>query len=112
MTGMSPSVSRSGIMLLLSYLAQLISRRADTPVSLSAAVLLMLLYNPFIARNTGFLFSVCTTIGVRMLAEPLSEKSFILEKEKSTRYHRHPLCPGLQRRCMRLCLCRAANGFV
>ena len=81
LTGMSPSVSRSGIMLLLSYLAQLISRRADTPVSLSAAVLLMLLYNPFIARNTGFLFSVCTTIGVRMLAEPLSEKVLSWKKK-------------------------------
>ena len=47
LTGMSPSVSRAGIMLLLSFLAQLVSRRADAAVSLAAAVLLMLLYNPF-----------------------------------------------------------------
>ena len=69
LTGLGPSVSRAGIMLLLSYLAQLISRQADPPTSLGAAVFLMLLYNPFLAMNTSFQFSVCATIGVRILAE-------------------------------------------
>lgn len=74
LTGLGPSVSRAGIMLLLSYLAQLISRRADPPTSLGAAVFLMLFHNPFLAMNTGFQFSVCATVGVRILAGPLGEK--------------------------------------
>lgn len=90
LTGMSPSVSRAGIMLLLSFLAQLVSRRADAAVSLAAAVLLMLLYNPFLARNTGFLFSVFSTIGVRILAGPLSEKilSFPKKRPRQNRFRR------------------------
>lgn len=74
LTGLGPSVSRAGIMLLLSYLAQLISRRVDPPTSLGTAVLLMLLWNPFLAMNTGFQLSVCSTVGVRILAGPLGEK--------------------------------------
>lgn len=80
LTGLSPSVTRAGIMLLLSSLAQLISRRADPPTSLAAAVFLMLLHNPFLAMNTGFQFSVCATIGVRLLAGPLAEKVLALKR--------------------------------
>ncbi|MDD3194030.1 MAG: ComEC/Rec2 family competence protein [Oscillospiraceae bacterium] len=74
LTGLSPSIARAGIMLLLSFLAQLLFRRADPPTSLAAAVLAMLLQNPFLAMNIGFQFSVCSTIGVQMLAGPFSEK--------------------------------------
>lgn len=113
LTGMSPSVSRAGIMLLLSFLAQLVSRRADAAVSLAAAVLLMLLYNPFLARNTGFLFSVFSTIGVRILAGPLSEKILSFSQEtaapKNGSARPHPI---LLRRFVRLCLRGAANGMV
>lgn len=83
LTGLGPSVSRAGIMLLLSYLAQLISRQADPPTSLGAAVFLMLLYNPFLAMNTSFQFSVCATIGVRILAEPLGEKLLSLKGKRA-----------------------------
>lgn len=112
LTGMSPSVSRAGIMLLLSFLAQLVSRRADAAVSLAAAVLLMLLYNPFLARNTGFLFSVFSTIGVRILAGPLSEKILSFPKKWPAPKPVSPPHPILLRRFMRLCLRSAANGMV
>lgn len=81
-TGLGPSVSRAGIMLLLSCLAQLISRRADPPTSLGAAVILLLFSNPFLAMNTGFQFSVCATVGVRILAEPLGEKLLSFGKRR------------------------------
>lgn len=50
----------------------------------------MLLYNPFLARNTGFLFSVFSTIGVRILAGPLSEKilSFPKKRPRQNRFRR------------------------
>lgn len=97
LTGMSPSVSRAGIMLLLSFLAQLVSRRADAAVSLAAAVLLMLLYNPFLARNTGFLFSV---FSIHRRADPglgpLSEKilSFPKKRPRQNRFRPPPPNPA------------------
>lgn len=73
-TGFGLSVVRAGIMLILSYLAELLYREADAPTSLAAAVLLMLLWNPFHAMNLGFELSVLSTAGVRMMADPLARQ--------------------------------------
>lgn len=112
LAGMSPSVSRAGIMLLLSFLAQLVSRRADAAVSLAAAVLLMPLYNPFPRQEYRLFVFGFSTIGVRILAGPLSEKilSFPKKRPRQNRFRR--LHPILLRRFVRLCLRGAANGMV
>lgn len=85
LTGMRPSIARAGMMLLLSCVAQLILRRPDPPVSLSAAVLVMILYHPFLAVHAGFQFSICSTIGVQILAGPLSQKLLSLKKAPASR---------------------------
>ena len=95
LTGMSPSILRAGIMLLLSFAAQLIWRQTDAPTSLAAAVLCMLYANPFLAMNTGFQFSVLTTIGVRILASPMAEMVVGLWKRKP--------CPPVAAKWIRGC---------
>lgn len=67
-TGFVPSVSRSGIMCLLVLGAPLISRRADSLNSLSAAVLILCIVNPWAAADVGLLLSFSATLGLILLS--------------------------------------------
>ena len=67
-----PSVTRSGIMCLLSLAAPLFSRRADPLTSLSAAVLIVSLPNPYAAADVGLLLSFSATLGLILLSRPVS----------------------------------------
>jgi competence protein ComEC len=51
-----------------------IGRRAQPMPSLAAAVLVLLLVNPFLATNPGFALSVVATAGIVLAARPLTER--------------------------------------
>ncbi len=65
------SALRSAVMSLLTLLAPLISRRADSINSLGFAVSAMIIVNPFLAGNAAFLLSVFATFGVIYLSPAL-----------------------------------------
>lgn len=63
-TGAGPSVSRAGIMAVLSLLGLLLVRHYDVYSSLAAAALLILGYNPYDLFDIGFQLSFAATIGI------------------------------------------------
>lgn len=64
----SPSVQRAAVMGGLVLLAALTGRRAQALPSLAAAVLLLVLVDPFLARSVGFVLSVWATAAILLLA--------------------------------------------
>ncbi len=67
-----PSVVRSGVMCLLYLLGIILSRRPDSLNSLSAAVLLIGLSNPYAAADIGLLLSFFATLGLILLSNLVS----------------------------------------
>lgn len=67
LTGFSPSVLRAGIMLLLAFLGRSIRRHSDSLNALGAAALLMLGWNPFLARSPSFMLSFTAVAGILIL---------------------------------------------
>ncbi len=70
LTGARPSVMRSGIMLLLMILANIISRDYDALNALSLASIIIVLISPSAVHDSGFLLSVFATAGIIVLGAP------------------------------------------
>ena len=51
LTNFSPSITRAGVMSILLLFSKLVYRNNDTYTSLSLALLIILVYNPFIINN-------------------------------------------------------------
>lgn len=64
LTGFSPSVLRSGIMLLSVFIGRMIRRNSDSLNSLGLAATVLLLYEPFLLGNVSFLLSFIATLSV------------------------------------------------
>lgn len=64
LTGMSLSVLRAGVMLILALAAAAFSRAADTATSLGVAAFCLTVANPYAAADAGLLLSLCATAGV------------------------------------------------
>jgi competence protein ComEC len=64
----SPSVQRAAVMGAIAMLALATGRRSAAIPALSAAVLLLVVLNPFLARAVGFVLSVCATAAILLLA--------------------------------------------
>ncbi|HSK95419.1 MAG TPA: ComEC/Rec2 family competence protein, partial [Euzebyales bacterium] len=64
LTRWEPSVLRAAAMASLGLLAVLLGRARDTPHSLAATVIVLLLVDPLLARQVGFALSVLATTGV------------------------------------------------
>jgi competence protein ComEC len=64
----SPSVQRAAVMSGVMLLAMLSGRRGAARASLAAAVLGLVIADPFLARSIGFVLSVCATAGIVWLA--------------------------------------------
>lgn len=71
MAGNSPGAIRAAILCSAALLAPLLRRTADSITSLSAALLLLLLWNPFSIANAGLQFSFAATIGIYLVGQPL-----------------------------------------
>ena len=68
MAGSPPSAVRAGIMQTLFLLAPLLHREDDPLTSLTAALSLLLLVNPFSVRSAGLQLSFCAVAGILILA--------------------------------------------
>lgn len=66
--GMTASVMRSGLMLLLCYGAEPLRRKAETTHTLGAAVLLITLFQPYACRDLGLWLSILGTLGTGALS--------------------------------------------
>ena len=74
MAGMSPSIVRSCIMLLLVLTAPIFRRDSDGPTSLGAALLLILLVNPHAIASVSLQLSFAATMGILLCGERLYER--------------------------------------
>lgn len=68
MSGMSISVIRSAIMILILQVSSLFKRRYDLLNSLGLAVLLLTAFTPYVVRDASFLLSVAGVFGVGVVA--------------------------------------------
>lgn len=73
LTGLTPSVCRSGIMMILLLIGNVFYRKADSVNSLGFVAFVLCTLNPYIAVDTGFLLSFSATLGIVTLV-PLCEK--------------------------------------
>ncbi|MGN0477044.1 MAG: ComEC/Rec2 family competence protein, partial [Ruminococcus sp.] len=78
MTGLSFSVMRSGIMMIIFVVGIMIGGEADSINSLGIAGLFIVLFNPYSAGDIGLLLSFSATLGIILLTTPLS--SYIINR--------------------------------
>ena len=72
--GFSPSVLRSGTMLIVGNLAYFADRESDSLNSMCIAAFLIFLINPVSAYDLGFLLSFASTLGIILIYPRFSEK--------------------------------------
>lgn len=88
-TGFTPSVVRSGIMLILTYCSKTVFRRTDGLNSLGTAAIVLTLFNPFAVGDIGMLLSFSATAGIVLWANKieifLSRKLRLTGKNKLIR---------------------------
>lgn len=73
LAGLSPSVCRAGLMMIMMLSANLFYRKSDSLNSLGFAAFVLCLINPFTAIDTGFLLSFSATLAI-VLVVPLADK--------------------------------------
>lgn len=74
LTGMAPSVVRAAVMETLLLLGPMTRRQYDPPTSLSAALFLLLLQNPWAAGSVGLQLSFASVTGIHLLLPRLLPK--------------------------------------
>lgn len=80
MTGLTPSVVRSGIMMIIILVGYMISRDADSLNSLGISAMVILIFNPYSVGDIGMLLSYSSTLGIILFAKPI--KKYLDEKLK------------------------------
>lgn len=73
-TGMSSSVTRAGVMLLISSLIFLVERRSDGPTTLMLSVFLIVLAQPFAIYDISLWLSALATLGLILLSSLLKRR--------------------------------------
>lgn len=81
-TGAAPSAVRAAVMQSFLLAAPMVNRENDPATSLSAALALILLSNPFAAGSIGLQLSFSAMAGVLCLSEPLSKSISSLFSER------------------------------
>ncbi len=76
LTGLTPSVCRSGLMMLLLLVGNLFYRKTDSLNSLGFAAFILCAVNPFIVADTGFLLSFSATLGIVTLMPVVNKYVF------------------------------------
>lgn len=71
---MTPSVCRSGIMLIIYHGASAFRRKSSPLNSLGLAMLVIMLPEPYACRDTGLILSACGTIGAGVIAPAITVK--------------------------------------
>ncbi len=72
-TGFTPSVVRSGIMITITFCAMIFFRKSDGLNSLGLAGLLLTLFNPYAVGDIGMLLSFTATMGIVMWSTPICD---------------------------------------
>lgn len=73
LTNFSPSITRAGIMCITLLFSKLIYRNNDTYNSLALALLIILIYNPFLINDLGLQLSFGGVLGIVLLNKDISE---------------------------------------
>ncbi|GCD20632.1 hypothetical protein CTKZ_21940 [Cellulomonas algicola] len=74
LVGASPSVLRAAVMAVVGCGGMLLGRRAAAPAALSTSVVVLLVVDPWLATELGFVLSVLATGGLVLLGGPLAER--------------------------------------
>lgn len=69
LTGFSPSVVRAGIMFIIAAVSSVFAKKADSFTSLSVAVLLICILNPYSVFDIGLMLSYAAVIGLVISGE-------------------------------------------
>ena len=72
--GSTPSVVRSAVMILMLQAAPLLGRERDGPTSLSFALMVLLLWNPFSAAHIGLQLSFGAVAGILLLSDRVQDR--------------------------------------
>ncbi len=83
LTGLTPSVCRSGIMMILLLAGNLFYRKTDSVNSLGFVALFLCAVNPYIAVDTGFLLSFSATFGIVTLV-PAFDKNVLIKLHENS----------------------------
>lgn len=81
--GGTPSVTRAGILYILFLLAPLLRREPDPPTSLAAALLFLLLLNPWSVANIGLQLSFTSVAGILLFGSRICHWAQSLRPEKT-----------------------------
>lgn len=73
-TGASPGTVRAAVMQIILLLAPLLEREADSPTSLSFALLVLLMWNPYAAASVGLQLSFAAVAGILLASRPVMER--------------------------------------
>ena len=73
MVGMGLPVKRAIIMYVIYVVANIIGEAYDSLTALAVAALIIVMGNPMVVRNTGFIFSFCAVIGVVTIGQRMKE---------------------------------------
>ncbi len=73
LTGASPSVVRSGIMLILLLSSEILGRDYDPITALSVAAFVIILFSPNAIRDASFILSVSATAGIVLVGSPIAK---------------------------------------
>ena len=76
LTGFTASVIRASIMGILILTASLLYKKSDTINNLGISSLIILIYNPYLITDLGFLLSYAGTIGIIFLGTPITQKLY------------------------------------
>lgn len=71
--GHTPSVDRAAMMIVLLQIAPLLNRERDLPTSLSAALMVLLFFNPFAATHTGLQLSFAAVAGIALVSDQIQD---------------------------------------
>lgn len=70
--GFTPSVTRAAFMIAMTLLAPLLGREEDKPTTLTAALFLLLLQNPYAAQSVSLQLSFAAVAGIHAFSAPLN----------------------------------------
>lgn len=73
LTGFTPSVVRSGVMLIITYCGMVLFSKADAINSMGISAFVLALFNPFAVGDIGLLLSFMATAGILFWAKPINK---------------------------------------
>jgi competence protein ComEC len=79
-TGLSPSILRAALMLSLVLVGKTFYKQGNSYNTLLLSAFILLLYNPYLIKDVGFLLSYCAVFGI-MYLYPILQKLYFFENK-------------------------------